>query len=175
LPDLWRVSPSDQRATIPIDQVSPFYSSYGTHERWVRHARYQQLVERKEKYPVEGTHQSLKERDFLPRALPHTSLAELKQYFHDEVAEVISVVEGIDPLTSGTFQSLQSYKFEDIEWNEDAQFAPCLQVQSGKIMVDLDRFHDIITVTKDDKRANEICEQGQPSLRTHDSLLVEGP
>lgn len=124
---------------------------------------------------MEGTHQSLNERDFLPRARPQTSLEELKQYFHDEVAEIISVVEGIDPLTSGTFQSLQSYKFEDIEWHEDAQFAPCLKVHSGKIMVDLDRFHDIITVSKEDKRANELCAHGQPSLRTHDSLVVEGP
>ena len=147
--------------------------SYGTHDRWARHARYQQIVERKDGYPIEGTHLSLMAKDFLPPLQPTTNLTELKEFFQQEIAEVICVVEGIDPLTSGTFQSLQSYKFDDIIWQEDALFAPCLKVSGGKIMVDLDRFHDHVKVDKTGKHGHENRGHGGvPSVRAHDSLFV---
>jgi hypothetical protein len=36
--------------------------SCGTHERWQRHVRYQQMVERKDGYPVETSHLALESR-----------------------------------------------------------------------------------------------------------------
>jgi hypothetical protein len=70
-------------------------------------------------------------------------------------------------------KSLQSYKFEDIVWDEDTQFAPCLKVSHGKIVVDLDRFHDYNKVDKAEKHGNESTitpSQGYPSVRAHDSI-----
>lgn len=147
--------------------------SYGTHERWVRHVRYQRIVEQKDGYPTKGTHLSLTKRDLVPPAEAITDIQDLRSFFKQEIAEVICVVEGIDPLTSGTFQSLQSYKFEDIVWDEDTQFAPCLKVSNGKIVVDLDRFHDYNKVDKAEKHGNESTitpYMGTPSLRAHDSI-----
>ena len=88
---------------------------------------------------------------------------ELKVFFQQDIDEVICVVEGIDPLTSGSFQSLQSYKYEDIVWEKDAQLTSCLKVSNGKIMVDLDRFHDHVCVDSGGHF---------PSIRAHDSFFV---
>lgn len=148
--------------------------AFGNHDRWVRHARYQRLVERKESFPVKGSHLSLTKEHFLPPMQPCTEIEDLRAFFKQEIAEVICVVEGIDPLTSGTFQALQSYKYEDIVWDEDTQFAPCLKVSNGKIMVDLDRFHNYIRVDKAEKHGHETSvnpESGKQSLRAHDSLF----
>ena len=150
--------------------------SYGTLERWMNHVRFQQIVETKDDYPIEGTHRSLPLGEIMKAAaLDHgdshqqqdvsdgndteqpSRLVELQQYFNQHVSEVICVVEGIDPMQSGTFQALHSYRSEDIVWNANAQFAPCLTVvheqkdskksreskQQRIFEVDLDRYHDI--------------------------------
>lgn len=123
--------------------------AYGTFDRWSRHVRYQQLVEGKENYPVQGSHLSLTEDDLLPPRAPTTDLHELRDYFARELSEVVCVVEGIDPLTSGTFQGLQSYKFDDILWEEHTQFAPCLTIDHKEnFVVDLDKFHDTTRIVR---------------------------
>ena len=71
--------------------------SYGTHERWVRHVRYTQLVERKEDYPEKNTHLSISEK--LLEEPPDSPIAALRGYFQAEIAEVVAIVEGIDPLS----------------------------------------------------------------------------
>ena len=50
-------------------------------------------------------------------------------------------MEGIDPLTSGTFQALHSYMPEDIEWN--ASFVSCITSTTAleATFVDLTLFH----------------------------------
>jgi hypothetical protein len=78
--------------------------SYGTYERWARHVRYQRIAEHQDRYPTKGTHLSLTNQDLVPPADPVTDIQDLKSFFQQEIAEVICVVEGIDPLTSGTFQ-----------------------------------------------------------------------
>jgi hypothetical protein len=134
--------------------------SYGSLKRWKNHVRYQQIVESKDDYPVAGTHLSLDldeiERQSGIGMRPSNDLGELRDYFCKNVSEVICVVEGIDPLQSGTFQSLQSYRAEDIVWDEHSQFAPCMTIVSGRhqkktgersFQVDLDRYHDIVLDT----------------------------
>lgn len=124
--------------------------SYGSLERWKNHVRYQQIVEAKDEYPIEGTHLSLNLKEIEKKCdLKATNnLDELKNYFQNNVSEIICVVEGIDPMMSGTFQSLQSYRFEDIVWDKYSHFAPCLKVvedkKTRKFQVDLDRYHDIV-------------------------------
>lgn len=127
--------------------------SYGTFDRWLCHATYQQIVEAKDEYPLQGTHRALdlSEFDNQPGTTPTTDLTVLEEYFKDNVSEILCLVEGIDPLQSGTFQALQSYRYEDIVWEPHSQFAPCLtvvgqQTSREKIFsVDLDRYHDIVS------------------------------
>jgi hypothetical protein len=129
--------------------------SYGTFARWLNHVRYQQRSERQTGFPIADTHLSLDvsliEKE--PHSKPINDIETLKQYFKENVSEILCLVEGIDPIQSGSFQSLQSYRFEDIHWETYAQFSPCLSVdkktsshvQDGIYSVDLDRYHSIVS------------------------------
>ena len=113
-----------------------------------RHVRYQQLVEKQGNVPMEGTHRLINADELTNGSKSTFDLEQLRAYFEAEIAEVICVVEGIDPLTSGSFQSLQSYQLEDIVWDAGAMFHPCLSVahhaERGPFFeVDLDRFHQV--------------------------------
>lgn len=75
--------------------------SYGTYERWLRHVKFQQIVEEKDDYPLEGTHLELTNEDIkeMKKELePIKDMAVLRKYFEQHVSEVICVFEAIDPL-----------------------------------------------------------------------------
>ena len=162
--------------------------SYGTHDRWVRHVRYQQLVEEQDELPVNGAHRSIPADDLSPGAYYATSCTDLhvlQEYFDDEIAEVIVMVEGIDPLMSGTFQAIQSYCIDDIVWDNAAAFHPCIEVDDvRKLRVDLDRFHNVDYLVPDSTHPS--TERGtlgkksssgrsrQFSIRTFDMFLRDG-
>ena len=137
--------------------------SYGTFDRWLNHVRYQQIAEEKDDFPVNGTHLSLdmNEIEKEPYTKPIQDIESLKQYFRNNVSEILCLVEGIDPMQSGTFQALQSYRFEDIEWESYAQFSPCLTVAAVRkeeiFVVDLDRYHAVVP----DPEAAEAAKQAQ--------------
>ncbi|KAG7373250.1 inward rectifier potassium channel [Nitzschia inconspicua] len=130
--------------------------SYGTFERWATHVRFQQIIEECDDYPIDGTHRGLDLSKLEAKsgvAKPITDLEQLKEHFRRNVSEILCVVEGIDPMQSGTFQALQSYRFEDMVWEPYSQFSPCLSLEKQYVpssvvnqifSVDLDRFHDII-------------------------------
>ena len=101
--------------------------------------------------------------DLEPPIFPLQNFEDLKKYFEEEISEVICVVEAIDPLVSGTFQALQSYRYEDIVWDKDASFAPCLQIQNQEMTVDLDQFHVIESTPSN-------LSPGLRSVRTHDAV-----
>jgi hypothetical protein len=61
---------------------------------------------------------------------------------HLEHVEIICVVEGVDPVTSGTFQALQSYTLENIAFS--GAFKRCIRVDGDRFVVDLDAFHRIM-------------------------------
>ncbi|GMI37927.1 hypothetical protein TrCOL_g8819 [Triparma columacea] len=71
---------------------------------------------------------------------------EFKSLFETEEVEILAVVEAIDPLMSGTFQAIQSYTAEDLEFG--GNFAPCLvkdyQDKKSVAAVDLAQFHRVI-------------------------------
>lgn len=154
--------------------------SYGTHERWRNHVKFQRVIEEKDGYPIVGTHLSLQESEFMPDFSEKYSatldIDELKEYFAKEISEVICVVEGIEPISSGTFSSLQSYMFQDIVFKTGAHFRPCLEaVDSDKgdkscMRADLHRFHGI-----DIDSVETIAGLGSPvgnqSMRSHDSFF----
>jgi len=129
--------------------------SYGTFDRWLCHVRYQQIVESHNDPPVTHLHGTLDlaEIEKEPHSKPIKDIETLKQYFKENVSEILCLVEGIDPLQSGSFQALQSYRFEDIHWETHAQFAPCLSIEKkgssqhtkNRIFsVDLERYHQIV-------------------------------
>jgi hypothetical protein len=155
-------------ATCSREEVVCFVcgDDYGTHERWVRHVKFQQRLERKNGYPVEGTHLAIQPHELTgDRFLPEQDLKTLQNHFMDNISEVICLVEGIDPLTSGSFTALYSYRAADIIWENGATFKPCLRVEQDMFRVDLDRFHDVLR--KPSRR------QHQLSIRLHDSLFTE--
>jgi hypothetical protein len=145
--------------------------SYGTLERWKNHVRYQQIVESQDEYPIPGTHLSLdfKEIEEQVELKASNDLNDLKAFFQNNVSEILCVVEGIDPMQSGTFQSLQSYRFEDIVWEKHSYFAPCMTVvedkKSRKFQVDLDRYHDIVPDEEAIAAAKAAADQKQPKAR----------
>lgn len=119
--------------------------SFGTVPRWRNHVRNAVRIEANANYPVEGTHRELtaEQLEKHPGSHPEVDLPDVCTYFRDHVAEVIVVVSAQDPLTSGSFQALQSYRFEDIVFDANASFEPCIYIEKkrGKFMVDLERFH----------------------------------
>ena len=159
--------------------------SYGTYERWRKHVLFQRIVESKDQYPVQGTHLSLAESDYRPpfpsKHTPTFNIEELKDYFKRELSEVICVVEGIEPISSGTFAALHSYRFNDIVFDAGARFRPCVEAvgksdESGYICVDLDRFHGIDI---DEGASNatlsvrhRLAEMAR-SLRLHDAFFSD--
>ena len=129
--------------------------SYGTFVRWQSHVRYMQIAERLQTPPPTHQHLSLdlQEIEKETHTKPIQDIEVLKQFFEENVSEILCLVEGIDPIQSGSFQALQSYRFEDIQWETYAQFAPCLSIESSGwtpnskdriFSVDLDRYHNIV-------------------------------
>jgi hypothetical protein len=131
--------------------------SYGTLHRWKDHVSYQQIAEKRDDYPTMGTHLELDLKDFEELVPDHhisTDLTSFQEHFKNNISEILCLVEGIDPMQSGTFQALQSYRYEDIAWEQHSQFAPCLTVvhkwektfkKRHRIYeVDLERYHDIV-------------------------------
>ena len=114
--------------------------TYGDFRRLRKHVKYQQLCEKKDDIPVEGSHRELNLEE-IPKCPSRPSLEQVREAL--PLQELICVVEGIDPLTSGTFQALQSYMPGDIEWN--AKFVPCVTSTTAldATFVDLQLFHRV--------------------------------
>lgn len=146
--------------------------AYGTFERWVRHVRYQQIAEKKDGWPIAGSHLSITEEELQMPDDPITKYSgrtlggddettekdrtswvekeatiihDVREHFENEISEVLCIVEGIDPFLSGTFQAVHSYQIQNIVFDAKARFRPCLDVSRNSIRVDLNRFHEIVT------------------------------
>lgn len=114
--------------------------TYGTLDSLKRHVQYQQLSEEKDNFPVSGSHRDTS--IMKPSLFERFNLTEddIREYLRDK--EIMVVVEGIEPMVSGTFQALQSYKLNDIVFG--GRFAPCMSQANGRIFVDVDKFHIIL-------------------------------
>ncbi len=111
--------------------------AYGTYDRLERHIRYARIVEEQDDYPIEGTHRGFEMPDTTP-----VTLEQVQRHIERNLSEIVVVVEAIDPQLSGTFQALQSYKYEDIEFGAD--FEECMFTQDNKFQVDLLKFHGVV-------------------------------
>jgi Inward rectifier potassium channel transmembrane domain len=94
--------------------------SYCDMDRLRTHVQLVQLIEETSGYPLEGSHRSLVLDELIDADVP--SVQQMKASFPEEI---LVVMEGIDPLTSGTFQGLHSYTMDDVSWG--GRFANCLQ------------------------------------------------
>lgn len=132
--------------------------SYGTVERLIKHGKYQDLAETADGYPYRGSHREVdwnEWRDLLKKSATWT-IKQLEAYFRSSISEIVCVVEGIDPLASGTFQALHSYQIEDICFGS-AHFADCVCLnRKGQCVVDLDFFHRI---NEGDRTEREVKKQ----------------
>jgi len=113
--------------------------AYGTYERLTKHIEYNAMLEAREgagAFPQGKSHVGFE----LPEIEPLT-IDLVRNHIEKSFSEIIVVVEAIDPQLSGTFQSLQSYKYEDIVF--DAEFAKCMSTDSAKneFRVDMEQFH----------------------------------
>ena len=93
--------------------------TYADYAKLRNHVEFNIFTERANGYPVRGTHQEMDPANVVPPKPP--TRQEMQQSFP---AEIICVVEGIDPLISGTFQAIQSYTIDDVIWG--GRFADCL-------------------------------------------------
>lgn len=122
--------------------------SYGTYEQWKLHVKYSAMIEARDGHPPEDCHISLAE--CMPEDPKPITLEELRDHIEKTLSEIIVVVEAIDPQLSGTFQSLQSYKYEDIVFGEE--FRECMSTKlkyrnlethpwKQSFCVDMNQFH----------------------------------
>jgi hypothetical protein len=131
--------------------------SFGTVQRWKAHVANALRWERNGEYPAEGTHLALSSEridggDHCQRqeplgSHPPVTLNDLEHFFRHAISEVVVIASAQDPLTSGCFQALQSYRFEDVVFDANASFEPCIfaDKSKGRFCVDLDRFHVVRT------------------------------
>lgn len=117
---------------------------FGTTERLLKHIRYNRLTEKHDAVPVEGSHQELTDEDLKHLASssqnqPDLTYDEFRKFWEKNKMEVIVMFEAIGPLSSGTFQALQSYQKEDICYG--GKFAPIFTKDNE---VDLQSFHKIL-------------------------------
>jgi hypothetical protein len=104
------------------------------------------MVEVREGYPPENAHCGF----VVPPEPEAITLSDIQHHFEHTQSEIIVVVEAIDPQLSWTFQSLQSYTYEDIMFGED--FEKCMSTRLGHrdgtptstssvVCVNMDQFH----------------------------------
>mmetsp|Transcript_2713 Transcript_2713/g.6059 ORF Transcript_2713/g.6059 Transcript_2713/m.6059 type:complete len:299 (-) Transcript_2713:110-1006(-) len=110
--------------------------AYGSYDRLMKHINYARIVEAQDGYPIEGTHLGFEMPDTTP-----ITLSDVQKHIERKLSEIVVVVEAIDPQLSGTFQAVQSYKYDEIEFGAD--FEKCLSTRNNKFVVDLLKFHGI--------------------------------
>ena len=115
--------------------------AYGTYKRLQKHIDYNAMIESTTSttennfiFPKGKSH-----IDFIVPKIEPLTLEEVRNHIEHTLSEIIVVVEAIDPQLSGTFQSLQSYKYNDIVFG--AEFTNCMSSKDGIFCVDMKRFH----------------------------------
>lgn len=125
--------------------VCPICSErFGDIERLRKHVAFNTIIESNDSVQIQGSHQEVDLKDLvLP---PPPTRDQLRDHFP---FEVVVLVEGIDPLMSGTFQALQSYTIDNVVWG--GTFADCVYAKKGssKYTVNLETFHRLVGVEEE--------------------------
>jgi hypothetical protein len=82
--------------------------SYCSEKQYRNHIQYMVDIETEDGFPVVGTHLSIAKSEYTGplssgRFTPVTDINVLKEHFLQEISEIVIVVEGIEPISSGTF------------------------------------------------------------------------
>lgn len=109
--------------------------TFGCRTQMKKHIQYLAMGESVDNYPIKGSHRDPDVVGSFLEDPPEVTECDIREQLKDK--EIMVVVEGIEPMVSGTFQALQSYKIKDIYFG--GRFAPCMSQQNGKIFVDIDR------------------------------------
>jgi len=143
--------------------------TYETFENLKRHIAFNKVLEDADKsVPMAGSHRDM---DILKPILTQKfdiAKEDIRENLRGK--EIVCVVEGIEPLVSGTFQALHSYKVEDIAF--DSCFAPCVSQIRNKAVVDLDSCHDVLPVNAGSQRnayTGHETTRSVSSASTHES------
>mmetsp|Transcript_12166 Transcript_12166/g.35627 ORF Transcript_12166/g.35627 Transcript_12166/m.35627 type:complete len:431 (+) Transcript_12166:599-1891(+) len=136
--------------------------TYNTRDNLAKHITFQKLLEKHDGVPVIGSHQELdvdtvlqncskgRDKELSSKELSGFIAGETEPY---NAIEILVVLEAIEPLMSGTFQSMQSYTIEDIEFG--AEFVHCFVANDDRSQcaakMDFDLFHKTKRVSPESK------------------------
>ncbi len=109
--------------------------TFGCQTQLRKHIHYNAMGESVDGYPIAGSHRDPDVVEPFLEDPPEVSENDIREHLKDK--EIMVVIEGIEPMVSGTFQALQSYKIKDIYFG--GRFAPCMSQKNGNIFVDIDR------------------------------------
>jgi hypothetical protein len=113
--------------------------AYGTYKRLRKHIEYNAMIEESTTTENFTFFKGKSHIGFILPKIEPLTLEEVRNHIEHTLSEIIVVVEAIDPQLSGTFQSLQSYKYNDIVFG--AEFTNCMSSKNGVFCVDMKRFH----------------------------------
>jgi hypothetical protein len=86
--------------------------------------------------------------------------------------EVLILVEGIVPSTSGSTQARWSYKIDDIVWQQE--FAPCIEMFDRKgefcCKVNFEKFNELVDISNTSKAINH---QTQTQSQREEDAIAE--
>lgn len=116
--------------------------TFETPEQLKAHIDYYKIIEEYNEppIPIKGTHRD--PNIITPKLTKKFELTKEMIMENLKDKEIVVVLEGIEPMHSGTFQALHSYRLEDIAF--DARFAPCMSRTDTQAYVDLDDFHRVV-------------------------------
>jgi len=115
---------------------------FGTSMRLANHISYCTIVEKHDGVPIKGSHQQLSNQDIkrlTNTKFPEATYDDIRDYCETSKLEIIVIVESINPLTSASFQAIQSYQSDDIVFG--GKFVPVFTEDNE---VDLEKFHEVV-------------------------------
>jgi hypothetical protein len=96
----------------------------------------------------------------------------IKEYWTKSNMEVLILVEGIVPSTSGSTQARWSYKIDDIVWQQE--FAPCIEMFDRKgefcCKVNFEKFNELVDISNTSKAINH---QTQTQSQREEDAIAE--
>ena len=122
---------------------------YSSLSNLARHISHNQRVEKQSAPTIKGCHDVI---DVAKLVSDNTAddlgsreaYAQLTEFWSASDMEIVCIFEAIDPLMSGSFQSLQSYTVDDIAFG--GEFKSCVRAMKGSSAanVELDDFHSVV-------------------------------
>jgi len=123
--------------------------TYGSVELLALHAKYTATTESGDGFDLHGKILDDVEAliDLKKDAAAHLG-ERVQETIREEGIEIVCVLEGIEPIMSGTFQAVQSYTYDEIVFG--GTFLPCIErndSKGGKTVANVNKFDEIAVVS----------------------------